>query len=208
MPAGFTKNLLEDFAGQMKLYKEFLKIDKKKNTENPKETAAETAALEQIKIGMANCAKDIFVPPFMYLQKEGYTVTPMVRLDSLKTYNGSMNLICIWADNTVSAETIMQCAAITRVSDQPKQNAKPSDTAPVLVFIDEKSAALAEREELKNISFISKSFDLRQLDANIPGIIEASVVRLVRQNDVAIKKAPVACLDASARLSTSTPPTE
>jgi hypothetical protein len=54
--------------------------------------------------------------------------------------------------------------------------------APVLVFIDEKSFALTQNEDLKNISFISKSFDVRQLDANIPGIIDGAVVRLVKQN--------------------------
>lgn len=182
MPAGFTKNLLEDLTNQMKLYQEFLKIDKNKNAENTGDSGPDTAAVDTIKIGMVNCAKDIFIPPLMYLQKEGYTVMPMVRLDSLKTYNGKMHLICVWADNAISAETIKQFAAITRISDQPKQSAKLSDNTPVLVFIDEKSAALAHMEELKNISFISKSFDLRQLDANIPGIIEGTPVKLVQQN--------------------------
>ena len=179
MPAGFTKSMLEDLANQMTLYQEFLKIDKNKKAGNTEDDNADMASLEKIKIGMANCAKDIFIPPLMYLQKEGYTTTPMVRLDSLKTYNGTMHLICVWADKAISAETIKQFAAIPRFSDN-KQSPKPSSNTPVLAFIDDTTLALARDEELKNISFISKSFDLRLLDANIPDIIEGKVVRLVQ----------------------------
>ena len=179
MPVGFTKSMLEDLANQMTLYQEFLKIDKNKKAGNTEDENADMASLEKIKIGMANCAKDIFIPPLMYLQKEGYTTTPMVRLDSLKTYNGTMHLICVWADKAISAETIKQFAAILIFSDN-KQSPKPSNNTPVLVFIDDAMLALARDEELKNISFISKSFDLRLLDANIPDIIEGKVVRLVQ----------------------------
>jgi HD-like signal output (HDOD) protein len=179
MPAGFSKNLLEDISNQMKLYQEFLKIDKNKNTANAPESGPDITAMEKIKIGMVNCAKDIFIPPLLYLQKEGYGVTPLVRLDALKTYDRTMHLICVWADETISAETIRQFSHITKFSDQPD---KQPDMAPVLVFIDEKSFALTQNEDLKNISFLSKSFDVRQLDANIPGIIEGAVVRLVKQN--------------------------
>jgi HD-like signal output (HDOD) protein len=175
MPAGFTNNLLEDIGNQMNLYKEFLKIDSGRNAEN---SGADTAAVEQIRIGMVNCTKDIFIPPLMYLQKEGYAVTP-VRQDSLKTLDRAMHFFCLWADEAITAETIGQFAHIEKLSDQPD---KPSGVAPVLVFIDEKSFPLANKEDLKNISFIAKSFDLRQLDANIPGIIEGTVVRLVKQN--------------------------
>jgi len=50
---------------------------------------------------------------------------------------------------------------------------------------------LTQNEDLKNISFLSKSFDVRQLDANIPGIIEGAVVRLVNQNADKNEKASV-----------------
>jgi len=126
-----------------------------------------------------NCAKDIFIPPLTYLQNEGYGVMPLVRLDALKTYDRTLHIICLWADNTMSAEAIRQFTQIARFSDQPD---KQPGMAPVLVFIDEKSFALTQNEDLKNISFISKSFDVRQLDANIPGIIDGAVVRLVKQN--------------------------
>jgi hypothetical protein len=188
MPAGFSKNLLEDISNQMKLYQEFLKIDKNKNTANAPESGPDIAATEKIKIGMVNCAKDIFIPPLMYLEKEGYGITPLVRLDDLKTYDRTMHLICLWADETISAETIRQFSHITMFSDQPD---KQPGMAPVLVFIDQKSFALTQNEDLKNISFLSKSFDVRQLDANIPGIIEGAVVRLVNQNADKNEKASV-----------------
>lgn len=180
LPTGFTNSLLEDFANQMKLYKEFLKINTGKKTGDNGNADEDKADIDTIKIGFANCAKDLFIPPLMYLQKEGYTVTPMPRLDSLKIYDGSMDLICVWADKAITAETIAQFAGLNRPSDQAKYPAKTTDKAPVLVFIDEKSADLTQKEELKSISFISKSFDVRQLDANIPGVIEGTVVRLVR----------------------------
>jgi HD-like signal output (HDOD) protein/CheY-like chemotaxis protein len=190
MPGGFTKNLLEDVANQMKLYQEFLKIDKNKNTGKTEDAGADAFALEKIRIGMVNCAKDIFVPPLMYLQKEGYTVTPM-RPDSLKTHDGTMNLICLWADNELSAETIKRFGQTAKFSDAPQQSGKPSGNTPVLVFIDEKSFTLTQQEDLKNISFMSKSFDVRQLDANIPGIIDGTVIRFVKQNVDINEKATV-----------------
>jgi HD-like signal output (HDOD) protein len=169
MPGGVSKNLLEDISNQMKLYKDFLKLDKNKNAGNAQDGGPDIDALEKIKIGMVNCAKDIFIPPLTYLQNEGYGVMPLVRLDALKTYDRTLHIICLWADNTMSAEAIRQFTQIARFSDQPD---KQPGMAPVLVFID----------DLKNISFISKSFDVRQLDANIPGIIDGAVVRLVKQN--------------------------
>jgi HD-like signal output (HDOD) protein len=150
MPGGFTKSLLEDVTNQMKLYQEFLKIDK--NIETSDDKVADAAAAEQTRIGVANCAKDIFVPPLMYLEKEGYAVTPM-RLDSLKTHDGTLHLVCLWADEGISAETIKQYCQITKASDAPRQSGKPSGNTPVLVFIDEKSSVLSQREDLKNVFF-------------------------------------------------------
>jgi len=45
-----------------------------------------------------------------------------------------MHLICLWADETISAETIRQFSHITMFSDQPD---KQPGMAPVLVFIDQ-----------------------------------------------------------------------
>ena len=178
MPGGFTKNLLEDIADQMKLYQEFLMIDKSNGFTG--DGGADAAVAEKARIGMANCAKDIFIPPLMYLQKEGYAVTSLANTDSLNTYNGTVHLICLWADDAITAETIKLFGRITKFFDSPMQSGKPTGNAPVLVFIDEKSSGLAKNEDLKNVSFVSKSFDVRQLDANIPGIIEGAVVRLAK----------------------------
>jgi len=127
---------------------------------------------------MVNCAKDIFIPPLTYLQNEGYGVMPLVRLDALKTYDRTLHIICLWATIRCrgSDQAVHPNRTVLRSAD------KQPGMAPVLVFIDEKSFALTQNEDLKNISFISKSFDVRQLDANIPGIIDGAVVRLVKQN--------------------------
>jgi HD-like signal output (HDOD) protein/ActR/RegA family two-component response regulator len=177
MPAGFTAGLLDDISNQMKLYGQFLKLDNKKSAVDPEAA--------KIKIGVANPAKSIFVPPLTYLQKEGYAATPLVRLDALKNYNGALHCIFLWANETASVETILQFANITKVSDPPS-----GESAPLVVFIDEKSAHLTKKEELSKISFISKSFDLRHLDANISSIIDGKVTRVLQFSDAQKENAP------------------
>ena len=182
MPAGFTAGVLDDISSQMKLYGQFLKLDNKKSAPDPD--------AEKIKIGVANPGKSIFVPPLTYLQKEGYGATPMVRLEALKNYNGVMHCVVLWADESATVETISQFNRLAKLSDQPTAPGKAPDCAPLLVFVDKNSEHLAQKEELSAVSFFSKSFDVRHLDANLSSIIEGKAVRVLHENDTQKENAP------------------
>ena len=101
-----------------------------------------------------------------------------------------MYCVVLWADESATVETISQFSRLAKLSDRPPEPGKAPDCAPLLVFVDEKSEHLAQKEELSAVSFFSKSFDVRHLDANLSSIVEGKAVRVLHGNDTQKENAP------------------
>jgi HD-like signal output (HDOD) protein len=160
MPAGFTGHFLEDITHQITLYREFLKLDNKEAGMGVK--GKEGA--EKNPIGVINHAKDVFVPPLLYLQKEEYDAVPLT-VDAPNTANG-VDEVILWADATITVDSIMQASKIVRAREGPLQGQTAPVGSPMVIFIDEQAPVLSHKNELANVQFFSKSFDLRQLDVH------------------------------------------
>jgi HD-like signal output (HDOD) protein len=156
MPAGFSAIFFEDIANQIKLYREFLKIDNKDIAFDGREKTAQ----EKATIAIINQARDIFIPPHIYFQNEGYAAT-LVTGDSLNTATSAIQKVLIWADATVSIEAI---SAIVKTVNKTQQTPNSPACTPVIVCVEESAAVLSHKNDFGNVLFLNKSFDLRQLD--------------------------------------------
>jgi hypothetical protein len=138
------------------LYREFLKLDKGKAVP----AAGGDAATAETRLGFVNLSKDIFIPPLMYIRKEGYAVSA-ASYEDITPLNGAVHCVLVWTDPAESAERLRPLSRITRTG------AGTAAYAPVIVMADESSPARLLRSEIDNISFVNRSIDLRLLDAHI-----------------------------------------
>jgi HD-like signal output (HDOD) protein/AmiR/NasT family two-component response regulator len=149
MPVGISDVFLEDINHQIVLYREFLKLD----TYGADGSAQEKEIAGKQSIGVINHAKDIFVPPLLYLKNEGYE-TVSISLNSKKAAEVSVHEVVLWTGAGITPDIILEASKMVKKEGQ----------AAVVVFIDENTAALSQTTNLPGVRFIKKSFDLRQLD--------------------------------------------
>jgi HD-like signal output (HDOD) protein len=159
MSAGFTDGFLDYINHQIMLYREFLKLDAKEfgGSVEEKEVAEKTP------IGVINHARDTFVPPFLYLRSEGYEVVPLA-LDAQKGPNGSVREVVLWAGEKITDDIVAQALKIAQGSQSRPETRTNENRASLFVFIDDGCSALTQKNELTDVKFFKKSFDLRQLD--------------------------------------------
>jgi HD-like signal output (HDOD) protein len=159
MPAGVTDAFIEDVAHQITLYREFLKLDSKEFGAG----AQEKRAPGDSPIGVVNLSRDVFVPPLLYLKSEGYGAVPLA-LDSQNGHNGSVREVILWAGEKIEDETVAKALKIAQQLKARPDASADKQSASVVVFTDEESAALKKKDESADVRFFKKSFDLRQLD--------------------------------------------
>ena len=95
MPAGITDGFIEDIGRQVTLYREFLKLDSKELGVNFEGKAGS----ESMPIGIVNLARDVFVPPLLYLKSEGYNAVPIAFDSSVTVEKGVERAIGLAGDN-------------------------------------------------------------------------------------------------------------
>jgi HD-like signal output (HDOD) protein len=157
MPAGVTPAFLDDVNHQITLYREFLKLDKSDTGRAAREKTCDGKS----PVGVINQARDVFVPPVLYLSSEECEPV-MHKLDSPKI---EADGVVIWADATITAEAIEQVAKAA-AKPQRASGTAPGTGVPVIVLTDEGAPVLSRRGELARVTFLSRSFDLRYLDVH------------------------------------------
>ena len=170
MPAGITPAFLEDITTQMKLYREFLKLKKQESARN----AEDGKEAEKIRIGVLNSAKDLFVPPLLYLRGEGYTVN-LVGPEALDALNGTLHCLIVWAVKDLTEEALGRVSRITKWCEQPPAGGQSPGLAPVLVFLDETAPLHLKKDVPEHITLMNASFDLRELDAPVLNAVDGTM---------------------------------
>jgi hypothetical protein len=167
MPMGITQCFLDDIANQIKLYRDFLKIDKQENSRG----AEDKVSAGKIRVGLCAMAKDLFVPPLLYLRSEGYAVESF-GVSGLKTMNGKFHCIVVWADQAVTPALLKQCTEIAKYYETPPKTGQSQEAMPVIAFLDEAAPLYSQKEKLTDMTIINKVFDLRELDTPILNALE------------------------------------
>jgi len=168
MPTGITPAFLEDVVNQMKLYREFLKIDKQESS-----GGADDKSAEKTRIGVCAVARDLFIAPLLYLRSEGYGVTAFGAQD-LATMNGQFHCIIVWADQAFTAESLQIFSKIAPYSEDSSKSEKSGRVAPVIVFLDETAPLYSQKDALTNVTILKKAFDVRELDTPVLNALEVS----------------------------------
>lgn len=174
LPTGFNENFLEDIYHDINLYRQFLKLEEREFT--IQREGLDDA--EEHKIGIVNLAKDIFLPPLLYLSKEGIeieTISPEIKSSEL---DSRFNLILIWAGEQTRPDDINKYTQIIKYFKEPPQPEEKTEFAPLLVCIRDDSTLYSDKS-LKKISFMGQHFDLRKLEQNISEINMGKFVEFI-----------------------------
>jgi HD-like signal output (HDOD) protein/ActR/RegA family two-component response regulator len=173
LPSGFTQSFIDEISQEMKLYKEFLKIEVSET-----KSSSEKSAIENKKIGIVNIANDIFVPPLFYLEKNGVEVKQIKVSDSVSSYDGAFEAILIWAGNQSNAQDIIKYSKIIKYSDKPQDSNSNPAFAPLLVCVPVENKKISEEDSCKNFSFVYNVIDLRQYDKHLTSMFMGKKVLL------------------------------
>ncbi|MBD3344333.1 MAG: HDOD domain-containing protein [Chitinivibrionales bacterium] len=178
MQAGITKDFIENVYRDINLFRQFLKLEERDFLRQGQgiEGAEERA------VGIVNAAKEIMIPPALYLQKEGMNVKWVKSLEKIHEFDGKLDLVLIWADENVTPEKIDQYTGIIKKGDAQNQ----PEFAPLLICIDTHSS-LPDHDAVKKCSFMDQSCDLRHLDRIIMEILMGKVIEFVPFDSEAIR---------------------
>jgi HD-like signal output (HDOD) protein/ActR/RegA family two-component response regulator len=165
MPTGFTKAFLDEVYNEMNIYREFLKLD----IPDPAGKSEGMVLSDKSRIGVANLASDVFVPPFLFFQKEGFNITFMDSGGDPSRYNSSFDIIQVWADAATTPDQVKAFSRIVKYSDPtPSPETSPVFTpayTPVLAILPPENAqAFRELASNPTISCAYNRLDVRQLD--------------------------------------------
>jgi len=176
MPTGFSKTFLEEVYNEMNVYREFLRLDIP-DAAAPREGVSLS---EKTRIGVINLAADVFVPPLLFYQKEGFNVNLMMTGGNLSKYDKAFDLIQIWAGAQTTLDQVRAYSHIVKYEEPKPEAETPPVFAPVLVILPPDNAA-AFRDAAGGTPAISCAYnrlDVRQLDRYATTILLGQTVSL------------------------------
>jgi HD-like signal output (HDOD) protein/DNA-binding NarL/FixJ family response regulator len=161
MPTGFTTAFLDEVYSEMNVYREFLKLD-------IPDAAAKSEGVvlsDKTRIGVVNLASDVFVPPLLFYQKEGFNINLMDAGGDCRRYNSSFDLIHVWAGAQTTPDQVRAFTKIVKYAEtKPPPESQPVFT-PVLVLLPlENAPAFRDGAAGRDISCAYNRLDVRQLD--------------------------------------------
>lgn len=176
LPAGFTNAFLDEVYNEMNIYREFLKL-------NIPDAAAKSEGVvlsDKVRIGVANLASDVFVPPYLFYQKEGFAVTLMDSDGDLSKYNSSFDIIHIWAGARTTPEMVSAFTRIVKYAEgKPAAPGLPPVFTPVIAILPPESApAFRDNATGQTISCAYNKLDIRQLDKYASTVMMGRTVSL------------------------------
>jgi HD-like signal output (HDOD) protein len=172
LPNGFSDGFIKDVYEDILFYQQFLKLEK---AEFPMKFEGIQNAGE-IKICFVNYNNDMFLPPLLYLRKEGVKVDEYDGKD-LTTLNNEYDLLISWNSPSCTIAKVMSLINISRRSNQVL-NIEESSNIPIIVCTDFDSPLTTIQHE--QISLIPKVIDMRKFDKAICEILEGRSVDYIK----------------------------
>jgi HD-like signal output (HDOD) protein len=164
LPTGFTDSFVKEVYNDMFFYQQFLKLDKNEfitNHEGIKNAA-------DLKIGVVNISRDLFVPPVLYLRNEGATVLEIFT-NNVEKIKDQFDILIVWCKSNCLMEDMVSLTKIPR----RKNDLLPSltgTTLPVILIIDPSSPLISI--EHPQINLLPQSIDMRKFDRAICEIVD------------------------------------
>jgi len=160
MPHGVGKNFLERIGGEVDLYRRFLKLDERDFLS----TVQGVDNAEELRVGLINTTDEPFVPPAIYLSRQGMQVEVLTGEVDTDRCDGKFDLLVLWGNDSVTEETIRQYEQVVCFSRKEAVAGALPEFAPVLACVDAPDRLSIEAD---NISIIPREIDLRRLDRHI-----------------------------------------
>jgi len=174
MQTGFSKAFLEDVYNELKIYKEFLKLD----MPDPASNHEGLFISEKTHIGIRNMTPDVFIPPLLFFQKEGLNVNLLVTAGGLQKYDGAFDLIFVWAGEKTTMEEINTLGHIVRFAETPPPPEASPVFCPILAIIPQEAGDTFRKPVQNNVSCAYNRVDLRQLDKYTSTVLLGQTVSL------------------------------
>lgn len=156
MPTGFSESFLESVHQDVEMFTKFLRLEG-----NDGQKKGDEGAEVKKKICLANHANHLFVPPVVYLKKEGFEIEVLNPPTRASCQDGAFDLSLVWAGAETPPEIIHEFGQVLRPSGG--SSAQP-EFAPVLAVVPEQSSFTSEH---KHIMVLQHGFDLRTLESKI-----------------------------------------
>jgi hypothetical protein len=174
MPSGFTKAILEEVYNEMNVYREFLKLD-------IPDAAAKSEGVvisDKTRIGVVNLTSDVFIPPLLFYQKEGFNVSLVETGGDSQRYNSAFDIIQVWAGSQTTPDQVRPFTKIVKYAESKPPESTPA-FAPVLVMLPQENApAFRDGAAGRDISCAYNRLDVRQLDKFASTILMGRTVSL------------------------------
>ncbi len=160
MPHGVGKNFLERIGGEVDLYRRFLKLDERDFLS----TVQGVDNAEELRVGLINTTDEPFVPPAIYLSRQGMQVEVLAGEVDMDRCDGRFDLIVLWGNDSVTEETIRQYEQVVCFSRKEAVAGALPEFAPLLACVDSPDTLSIDAD---NVSIIPREIDLRRLDRHI-----------------------------------------
>ena len=178
LAAGIGQNFIDEVCRELKVFRQFFSLpavefpQKFETIENVKD----------VHVGVINETGDLFIPPALYLLKEG-AVVDMLTPDAVPAgADGKYHLLIAWCDVTTSKEKIEHYRHIVKRRKEGEADTAGAAMVPLLACVDAGSSLPVDAAGL-GVSFVPKEIDIRNLDS---AVVETLNGRTVAYKEYAV----------------------
>jgi HD-like signal output (HDOD) protein len=164
MPHGIHGEFVDQLTHNVEVFRNFLGLEKR---EYVSQTGIDKS--ESINIGIANTEMSVFVPPYLYLKKDGFKIENVNTYGSLSEYDKKFHLIVAWVGKNTAVDNLKALGKIVKFDDAPEEELSMDiKFVPVLVIGPEDYPA---SELPSRFTFMKNTFDLRFFDLTISELL-------------------------------------
>jgi HD-like signal output (HDOD) protein len=176
LSGGFNESFIKEIDNDILFYQQFLKLEK-----NDSEDGVQN--IDSLKVALLNVSKDLFVPPAVYLRREGATVIDFSTFD-IDTLSGQFDLLLIWC-KTDSAQEVNAITSIPRRANEALTGITIKNL-PVLLLTSQSSPNA--KIEHEHVSLLPHSMDMRKFDKALSEVLNGGTYNYFKEHNAVLTK--------------------
>ncbi len=176
LPGGFNESFIKEIDNDILFYQQFLKLEKNVSDDGVQN-------INSLKVALLNLSKDLFVPPAVYLRREGATVVDFSTLE-IETLSGQFDLLLIWCETEYSYEVNVITSIPRRVNDA--LSGISTSTLPVILITSQSSPNATIEHE--HVSLLPHSMDMRKFDKALSEVLSGGAYNYFKEYNTNLTK--------------------
>jgi len=176
LPNGYNESFIKEIDNDILFYQQFLKLDKTDSDDSVQN-------IDSLNVALLNLSKDHFVPPVLYLRREGANVVDF-SIFEINALSGQFDLLLIWCSNEQKHDVNVITSIPRRENDS--LSGITIKNLPVILITSQSSPNA--KIEHDHVSLLPLSMDMRKFDKALSEVLNGGVYNYFKEYNAILTK--------------------